>query len=282
MGRADSNAAGRGAGSTVPLGLPDGWTVLKASGPWPFTTRARLRRPDGGEIEWRAQRHRRGMAVAHNTVRQAATLHRLTYGVAAGFGCGSILFAIGAWNAITYRWPAVNANYAFFVGAVFFTAAGLLQLWQCALASRKPSGELAWLQPRSLGWWSAATLLVGTLWFNVLTTTEMVSGLTVRREDVLVWTPDMAGSLLFLVSGYLALIEYCHGRPRLLVRRVGWWVNSTNVFGCVAFGASAIGALVLLSGALLDPRLANAGTFAGAAGFFISAVLMIVDRVDET
>jgi hypothetical protein len=43
------------------------------------------------------------------------------------------------------------------------------------------------------------------LWFNVNTIAALNTGLTVQQQDLRVWTPDMIGSICFLVSSAMGL-----------------------------------------------------------------------------
>ena len=46
----------------------------------------------------------------------------------------------------------------------------------------------------------------GTLFFNVSTFLAMQKGLDAKQEDLRVWTPDVFGSICFLVSSRLAYV----------------------------------------------------------------------------
>ncbi len=56
-------------------------------------------------------------------------------------------------------------------------------------------------------------------------------------------------------------------------------IAAVNLFGCVAFGVSALGAYVIPSThSQLDARIANATTALGALAFLIGALLLIWER----
>ena len=125
---------------------------------------------------------------------------------------------------------------------------------------------------KRLEWLSAATQFAGTVLFNV-STGSAVWAQAVTAERRFVWAPDATGSVAFLVSGVLALSA------------VGWFAAGSrdglaawiNMVGCIAFGASALGAFVRPSGATADAVLANLGTFVGAL-CFLTAALMLLPR----
>lgn len=171
------------------------------------------------------------------------------------FAIGALLFLVPGVAALgtSADWIAVG----FACGAVFFTAAALLQL----LASRARLDVLA-----------AAIQLPGTILFNVNTLDALNRALDAAQADVRVWTPDMVGSACFLVSSAVA----CHAvgwgwRPR----ERGWRIAAANLLGATAFGVSAVAAYVRPGDdAALSETVANAATAVGAAGFLVGAVLL--------
>ncbi|MDN5748943.1 MAG: YrhK family protein [Pseudonocardia sp.] len=111
------------------------------------------------------------------------------------------------------------------------------------------------------------------VWFNVNTFAALNTSLTVHQQDLRIWTPDMIGSVCFMVSSGLALNSV----------RGSWWRRGgdvgrrsarLNLLGSVFFMAAAIAAFVRPStGDVLDATIANGGTFLGALCFFRDARL---------
>ena len=93
---------------------------------------------------------------------------------------------------------------------------------------------------------------------------------SVPERRHLVWTPDAAGSLAFLISGALAVAALGAGSTGR-DRQVSW----INLVGCVAFGLSSLAAFVRPTGATEDQWLANLGTFIGALCFLAAARLAL-------
>jgi hypothetical protein len=159
----------------------------------------------------------------------------------------------------------------FFVGSIFFTSAAALQLAQSVVA--RP--------PRLLDWSSSAVQLAGTVFFNLSTFHALETGLNATEYDHLVWAPDAAGSICFLVAGYLAYASVCGRflcRPR---RAYAWWIAAVNLLGCIAFGISAIASYVIpATGSTLDLARANAFTALGALCFLIGAVLLLPEGAE--
>ena len=134
-----------------------------------------------------------------------------------------------------------------------------------------------------IGWWSAAIQLAGTLAFNV-STWEATRGLDPESQELLVWVPDVVGSVCFLVASWLAIEEVCHTH-RWCRRRlyVPWMVVSVNMSGSIFFGFSAIAAFVVPgSGDFLNATIAKGGTWAGALCFFVGAYLLMVELADRS
>ncbi len=177
-------------------------------------------------------------------------------------------------------------NLVFFAGSVGFTLAAWLQLLAAvnadridAIARRAPlPGRLRWFawKPREIGWLSAFTQFVGTLLFNVNTVDALLPNLDWLQEDLVIWAPDVAGSICFLAASALALIEYVHAERGWSPGDVSWWTVWVNMLGSVAFGISAVYGVVLPeSGELLDGWRVNAFTCLGAICFLVGAYLLL-------
>ena len=127
-----------------------------------------------------------------------------------------------------------------------------------------------------LDWWASAIQFAGTLLFNLNTYDAMQAGLDANSYDRRVWTPDVLGSICFLVASWLAYAEAGHGWVSWRPDDLGWVIATLNLAGSIFFGLSAIGAYVISStGEILSAALANGGTFLGAIGFLVAAALLI-------
>ncbi len=212
------------------------------------------------------------------------------------FMIGSSLFAIGGAMA---TWPALpliraidqgHIGWIFFIGSLFFTAAGYLQWLEVIngdLAEQGPSQprRRRWLfygwRPRNLGYWAAGTQLVGMLFFNVNTADAFIAGLSWQQEDVLVWSPNLIGSICFLIASHAAVLEVSHRYWSWQFRNLSWWITFVNMLGSIFFMASAIGSFVEPGHALFAPWLAGFGTVAGAICFFIGGYLLIPEQLEK-
>ena len=187
-----------------------------------------------------------------------------------GFAIGSLLFLVGAVPSYQRAVGEAWTNATFFVGALFFTAAALIQL---ALSGRKPPRRGA-SRPDRFDWWAAAVQFAGTLFFNVSTTEALIVALNDQARVGDGWRPDAFGSICFLVSSGLAVVATVD-RDRLWDPRARTWHGTwLNLLGSVFFGLSAIGAYTLPdTGDTLSLLWANLGTLLGAACFLVAAVL---------
>jgi hypothetical protein len=96
------------------------------------------------------------------------------------------------------------------------------------------------------------------------------------RQDLTIWGPDIVGSALFLIAGYLALIETCHGCWAWLPRELAWWIVMVNFLGCIAFMASACLAFVPPGGIVASIVIISTGfTLVGSLGFLTGALLSV-------
>ncbi|MCW1958580.1 MAG: YrhK family protein [Mycobacterium sp.] len=170
------------------------------------------------------------------------------------FAVGSTFFAVATAPRFAMLAGAGAANLLCFLGSWFFTTAGWMQLKLSAGTSMDQ-------------WSSAAVQFAGTILFNISTGGALWMQSIGWRQH-LVWTPDAVGSLAFLISGLLALAALTIGSARR--DRVDAWLN---MVGCLAFGASAVGAFIRRSGVTEDAWLANLGTFIGALCFLAAALL---------
>jgi len=275
----------------------------------PFVTRVELRLPNGTPWIWKSRQHRylgriRSMPAELTSRDQRARwwleirfLASIGWFISILFMIGSVGFAAASAAGLV---PAVFGPFAqdpeainltFFVGSLFFTLAAYLQYLGAvnadrisAIAHRKPPQvRFQWfaLRPGEIGWLSAFTQFTGTLLFNINTFDALLPSLDWLQEDLLIWTPDAFGSVCFLLASALALVEYGEGKWRWRPGDVSWWVVNINMLGSIAFGVSAIYAIVLPgTSELLDAQAVNAWTLIGAICFLAGAYLLLpeIDR----
>jgi len=125
------------------------------------------------------------------------------------------LFAIGAALAQADIGGPRLAAVVYMVGGVFFSTGGYAGVLLAINAPhRRRDGS--WVQqpwrwwarePANFDYLAAAVLFVGTLVFAINLVDSFIAELTPVRADRLIWSPDMVGCALFLVSGHLALVD---------------------------------------------------------------------------
>ena len=189
-----------------------------------------------------------------------------------GFMIGSAFFALGSAPGLGELLGTAGSNILFFIGAWFFTTAGLIQLFLSGAVAVPVSyapGRMVRAE-----WLAAATQSFGTLMFNVSTTAALYAK-SIPAEERFVWTPDAGGSVAFLVSGVLAFVAYARVARLWDAGRRAWWSVFINFVGCVAFGASAIGAYILPDGDAADGSLSSGGTFIGAICFLLASLIVL-------
>jgi hypothetical protein len=191
-------------------------------------------------------------------------LDRVAWWMGVLFAVGSLCFALAA---IVSQWasaprPAIGVTY--FVGSIFFTAAACLQ-WRSATR-----------EPRGVDWWASVIQLAGTLFFNVSTFAGMKHGFDARQSNLRVWTPDVFGSICFLVSSEMAYAAVCGRWFCLRPRSLAWRIAALNLVGSIAFGVSAVTSLIEPSTQEpVSAAIANAGTAVGALCFLAGALLLL-------
>jgi hypothetical protein len=276
----------------------------------PFITRVVHTQEDGHRLVSLSRRHRKrlpalrltrpGIRLRSRSGRspwlQFWAPRRLAWWIALLFVVGSACFALASFAG---NWPqalpgiptdGATLNLLFFVGSLFFTAAAGLQLLEAingdvadvaaAQGSHHPSWRwFAW-RPHNAGYLASLIQFVGTLLFNLNTGDAMLSGLTWVEEDILIWAPNMAGSVCFLVASYLALVELSHGWWSFEPRQAAWWVVIINLLGSVAFQISALYGFFPPTPAPGWVWDAGLWTLIGALCFLVASYLMIPEQFD--
>ncbi|MFJ3928382.1 hypothetical protein [Streptomyces sp. NPDC090022] len=273
----------------------------RAEGAGPFTTRLTWQRPEGDTVVWESRPARRRGTLAvrgpGDTAARAATadaralgrLRRLGAIASVAFVIGGALFALGAAVSQFGSGDTAESATIYFAGGLFFNTGGYVSLLQVLNGPRHAPGgtglvtsDWRWwgYEPMRLDWLSAFVLFLGTLVFGVNLVDSFLEGLTVRQTNRLIWTPDVIGCVLFLVSGHLAFVEICHRpRPCLRSRSLGWWVVAVNQLGSVLFMVSALAAFTRpATGSPVNTDIANWGTLCGALCFSLGGVLQAFER----
>lgn len=242
---------------------------------------------DGKGMIWRARQSRKGLLKRIHGMAvppwQSPAYNAL---IGALFASGSVLFIVGSvLSLITTGLSAFQVGLVFFIGSMPFTAAAFLQNLQAANATdefaKAPASAriavIGW-QPHKLGWLSTITQFIGTIAFNLNTFDVLDPSSVWYVQDLTIWLPGIIGSVLFLVSGYLAFVEVSHGAWSWSPRDLDWQIVFINLAGCVLFMASGMMAFVpsgdeaawIISGATWL-------TLLGAGCFLMSALLLIAE-----
>ncbi len=213
----------------------------------------------------------------------------LTWWIGVLFMIGSACFMAGSIMFLHFEGSlsALTMNLTFFIGSIFFTSAAYGQYLEAINAditntSDLEKGERKWVwfawRAKNLGFLSSFSQLIGTLLFNMNTFDALLSHLTVLQEDILIWTPNMIGSILFLTASFFAWLEVYRDKNVKAFTSVTWWIIWVNILGSIFFQLSALGSYVNLeNGELVNGTLALDYTLYGAVCFFIGAYLLIVE-----
>lgn len=214
--------------------------------------------------------------------------HEADWWVAALFAIGSTCFALGATPGYASAVGVKADNTTYFIGSIFFTSAAWTQLLVSVGAvgtgvrtRRAARWRTLARAPRRPAWWAGVVQFTGTLLFNVSTFAALNDSLSATQANHRIWAPDALGSIAFLVASALAFADVAKPwfgwRPKDLAWSVAW----LNMAGSIAFGVSAVAAKVVVdSGELRNAQLANAGTWLGAIGFLVGAILLIPEEAE--
>jgi len=185
---------------------------------------------------------------------------------ATAFVSGGLLFALGAALAQADLGGPRLVAVVYLLGGVFFSTGGGASV---RLARGRPPLEQL----------SALVLFVGTLVFAINLVDSLLGSLSPAQYDRLVWSPDMVGCALFLVSGHLAMVEISGTwLPCWRPRQLGWWIVVVNQLGSVLFMAAAVASLVRADGDMIAVGIANGGTLTGALCFAVAGVMQEFER----
>jgi hypothetical protein len=178
------------------------------------------------------------------------------------FAIGSACFFVGPFPGYVDLVGAEADATTFFVGSLFFTSAALLQALESEGEDRLPS----------------LIQFAGTIFFNVNTFRAMDDSFGNSQVDRLIWTPELAGSICFLVSGWMAYRSLRTAAPERPKRGLEWRIGAINLAGCVFFMISTLAAYVVpKTGDVLDLAAANWATGLGALCFFVGAIWLTRD-----
>ena len=207
-------------------------------------------------------------------------LRRANWVAAIAFTVGGSLFALGAAVAQVGSGDASTAASIYFAGGLFFNTGGYASLL-LAINAQGPKRWRWWsYEPHRLDWLSAFVLFVGTLAFGISLFDSFLDGLTTEQVNRLIWSPEVTGCVLFLISGHLAMRSICgRFRPCLRWRDLGWWIVAINQLGSVLFMVSALAAFIRPeTSSEINVDVANWGTLTGALCFAIGGVMQAFER----
>ncbi len=275
-------------------------TLERADGGGPFTSRLVWGLPAGGQATWESRLARRRGAIAVRSEPGAAPatvqappeiatrMRRVNLVAAGAFVVGGSLFALGAAIAQLGSGNATASASIYFAGGTFFSTGGYASLLgainaPCGVSADGTPVADPWrwwsYEPQRIDWLSTFVLFAGTLAFGVSLTTAFLRGLTTHQVNRLIWSPEMIGCILFLISGHLAMGEICHRlRPCLRRRDLGWAIVAINQAGSILFMVSALAAFTRpVTGSVVNVDVANWGTLTGAVCFAIGGVMQAFD-----
>jgi hypothetical protein len=191
---------------------------------------------------------------------------------ASAFVIGGSLFCLGALLAQAHVGGPRLAAAVFVCGGVFFTTGGYSSV---LLVVNADGGRWRWWATEpGLEWGSAVALFVGTLYFGASLLAALIGDLTTAQIHRLVWSPEVVGCVLFLLSGHLALLQLRRDRRQGRRDDLDLWIAVVNQAGSALFMVAAIAAFVRpTTGDELAVGVANWSTFAGAACFAAAGVM---------
>ena len=215
---------------------------------------------------------------------QLRRLRRANLVAAMAFTIGGLLFALGAAEAQLGSGDATTAASIYLAGGIFFTTGGYASMLGPVNERQGGDSATGWhwwsFEPGRDTWLSPFVLFIGTLAFGISLIDAFVSSLGTAGVDRLIWRPEIAGCVLFLLSGHLGFVAICQRfRPCLRPHDLGWWIVAVNQLGSILFMVSAIAAFTRPETANeVNVTIANWGTLTGALCFAVGGVMQAFDR----
>lgn len=209
------------------------------------------------------------------------------------FMVGSFCFALAAFVSLsfTHLFASLDLhsiNSIFFLGSIFFTSAAYLQYLESINADithlshlyDKHTNWFWWRwRPQNLGYISSLSQFIGTLFFNISTLFAIFFTFSIEVKNLLVWIPDLFGSVLFLTSSIFAYLEIAHDAKSKALNIVTWWIVRINIFGSIFFQISAFYSSFSLHIDKFANFTATFTTLLGAICFFLAAFLLRYEKL---
>lgn len=216
---------------------------------------------------------------------RASALRKANAVAATAFLVGGSLFAIGAVLSQAHIGGPRLAAVVYMVGGVFFSTGGYSSVLLAINAPhRRRDGTWArrpwrwWArEPRNYDYLAAAVLFAGTIVFGINLVDSLLGTLTPTQEDRLVWNPDIIGCLLFLIAGFIAMIDISGTWWRIRGESLGWWIVFVNQVGSVLFMVSGVASFVRADGDMIAVGIANWGTLTGALCFAVAGAMQFYE-----
>lgn len=266
---------------------------MKLFGIWPLVTEE-IYKLHGKRVVWLARMQRKGLGWVDDSSTHAKVVFWQTQSynayIGISFAIGAFIFALASILMFcSLRWPqfANITNVTFFAGSIPFTLAASLQHFQSANSpdfsadTSSPALSIRHLSiigwhPRSAGWLSSFTQWLGTIAFNISTFNSIAAPGSAELSVLEIWAPNFEGSVLFLISGYLAFVEVGNKHWSWRPKSLSWQIVFINLLGCIAFMIAAVTPTSpIRNDALWLLGYSNTHTLIGAIYFFMGSVLMV-------
>ncbi|MBT4964071.1 MAG: hypothetical protein HOI53_06420 [Francisellaceae bacterium] len=216
----------------------------------------------------------------------------ISWWLAINFIIGSFLFSLASfytmYNLPIDKWLNSNLGYIFFIGSIFFTIAAYLQYLEAinnGFDEKYDKFKFFKFSPKSIAYNISVTQLIGTILFNFNTWNSMQEYDGLLMNNIAIWVPDFVGSIFFLTSGCLAIIEVTHGKCAISFKNLSSWIVIINFLGCVFFQISSSAAVFLPksinSNSAFTTYISNLTLLIGSVCFLLATYLLLPE-LEET
>ncbi len=219
------------------------------------------------------------------------SLHKpttLSWWISILFMMGSFLFILPSFLLLNPQYEFSDINKMYFIGSLFFTSAAYLQYLESinsdiTNSAHVNSEKTQWLwfqfRPNNAGYLSSLSQFIGTIFFNFDTFDIVFTPMSIDSQNLFIWTPNILGSVLFLLSSIFAWVEVFHDNYIKAFKAYTWWIIWINILGSVLFLVSALYSFNFESGQCPSfDTITQWTTLYGAVCFFTAAFLMHFEK----
>jgi hypothetical protein len=144
-------------------------------------------------------------------------------------------------------------------------------------------------EARRLGYWGALTQFIGTIFFTVAVISGLpgvISAGQWQLQQALIWTPQTVGSVFFVISSLIYMLEEQEEWWKMAWGRIAWHSGAWNLIGSIGFLLSAVFGFLANwegNGPVCCQFWGTAfNTYYGSWAFLVASVLIYIEAMNPS